>query len=95
VFDEGAYLENGSMFTFFDGKEKRVLSVGDLKIAMQFQTENLLSSMAVATLVNAAKSDITSVAMKFEGLPHRVEWVRTVRGIDFVNDSKGTNVGAL
>ncbi|MCL0039750.1 UDP-N-acetylmuramoyl-L-alanine--D-glutamate ligase [Nitrospinaceae bacterium] len=93
--DEGAYLEDGSMFTCSDGKEKRILSVGDLKTAMQFQAENLLSSMVVATLVNAANSDITSVAMKFEGLDHRVEWVRTVRGIDFVNDSKGTNVGAL
>lgn len=93
--DEGAYLEDGSMFTCSNGKEKRILSVGDLKTAMQFQAENLLSSMAVANLVNAAKSDITSVAMKFEGLDHRVEWVRTVRGVDFVNDSKGTNVGAL
>jgi len=93
--DEGAYLEDGSMFTCSDGKEKRILSVGDLKTAMQFQAENLLSSIAVATLVNATKSDIANVAMKFESLDHRVEWVRTVRGIDFVNDSKGTNVGAL
>jgi len=93
--DEGAYLENGSMFTCFDGRKQRVLSVGDLKLAMQFQAENLLSSMVVATLVNATKSDIANVAMKFGGLDHRVEWVRTVRGIDFVNDSKGTNVGAL
>ena len=93
--DGGAYLEDGSMFTCSDGKEKRILSVGDLKTAMQFQAENLLSSIAVATLVNATKSDIVNVAMKFEGLDHRVEWVRTVRGIDFVNDSKGTNVGAL
>jgi UDP-N-acetylmuramoylalanine--D-glutamate ligase len=93
--DEGAYLEDGSMFTCSDGKEKRILSVGDLKTAMQFQAENLLSSIVVANLVNATKLDIASVAMKFEGLDHRVEWVRTVRGIDFVNDSKGTNVGAL
>jgi len=82
--DEGAYLEDGC-----------VLSVGDLNTAMRFQVENLLSSMAVATLVNTAKADIENIAMKFEGLDHRVEWVRKVRGVDFVNDSKGTNVGAL
>ena len=92
---EGAYLKNGSIFTYFDEKEQNILSVGKLQTAMQFQTENLLSAIAVATLVNATKSDIANAAMRFKGLDHRVEWVRTVRGIDFVNDSKGTNVGAL
>ena len=93
--DEGAYLEDGSMFTCFDGRKQRVLSVGDLNTAMRFQVENLLSAMVVATIVNTAKADIVNIAMKFEGLDHRVEWVRKVRGVDFVNDSKGTNVGAL
>ena len=92
---EGAYLKNGSIFTYFDEKEQNILYVGKLQTAMQFQTENLLSAIVVATLVNATKSDIANVAMRFKGLDHRVEWVRTVHGIDFVNDSKGTNVGAL
>ena len=92
---EGVYLKNGSIFTYFDEKEQNILSVGKLQTAMQFQTENLLSAIVVATLVNATKSDIANVAMRFKGLDHRVEWVRTVDGIDFVNDSKGTNVGAL
>ena len=92
---EGVYLKNGSIFTYFDEKEQNILSVGKLQTAMQFQTENLLSAIVVATLVNATKSDIANAAMRFKGLNHRVEWVRTVRGIDFVNDSKGTNVGAL
>ena len=92
---EGAYLKNGYIFTYFDEKEQNILSVGKLQTAMQFQTENLLSAIVVATLVNATKSDIANVAMRFKGLDHRVEWVRTVHGIDFVNDSKGTNVGAL
>ena len=92
---EGVYLKNGSIFTYFDEKEQNILSVGKLQTAMQFQTENLLSAIVVATLVNATKSDIANVAMRFKGLDHRVEWVRTVHGIDFVNDSKGTNVGAL
>ena len=92
---EGVYLKNGSIFTYFNEKEQNILSVGKLQTAMQFQTENLLSAIVVATLVNATKSDIANVAMRFKGLDHRVEWVRTVHGIDFVNDSKGTNVGAL
>ena len=51
--------------------------------------------MAVTILANATQDDIANVAIKFTGLDHRIEWVRTVRGIDFINDSKGTNIGAL
>ncbi len=92
---EGAYLEDGSIFTCFDKKEERVLSVDNLNKVMQLQVENILGSIAVATLANTNKSNIASVAKKFKGLDHRIEWVRKVRGVDFVNDSKGTNVGAL
>ena len=48
-----------------------------------------------SSIARAKSSDISSVASGFEGLEHRIEWVRTVRGIDFVNDSKGTNVGSV
>ena len=92
---EGAYLEGDAIFTCFDKKEERILSVGKLNKAMQLQVENMLGSITVATLANANKSDIANVAKKFKGLGHRIEWVRKVRGVDFVNDSKGTNVGAL
>ena len=34
------------------------------------------------------------VLTQFSGLPHRTQWVRTLNGIDWINDSKGTNIGA-
>ena len=34
------------------------------------------------------------VLKRFPGLPHRCQWVRTLNGVDWINDSKGTNVGA-
>ena len=92
---KGAYLESGSIVTCFDEKEQNLFSVDELQPAMQFQIENLLSAIAVTTLANATQDDIANVAIKFTGLDHRIEWVRTVRGVDFINDSKGTNIGAL
>ena len=47
------------------------------------------------THLNVTRDEITNAANNFKGLDHRIEWVRTVHGIDFINDSKGTNVGAL
>jgi len=62
---------------------------------MQCQIENILSAVAVVSIANATSSDIMNVVAGFKGLEHRIEWVRTIRGVDFVNDSKGTNVGSV
>ena len=52
------------------------------------------NQVAFKVTKDATKSDITNVAMRFKGLDHRVEWIRTVHGIDFINDSKATNVNS-
>ena len=56
---------------------------------------NILAAALASTVMNAAPSAIQQVIQNYRGLPHRVEWVRTWRGIDFYDDSKGTNVGAV
>jgi len=57
--------------------------------------ENMLAAILASTVMNAPPSAIQEVIQQYRGLPHRVEWVRTWRGIDFYDDSKGTNVGAV
>jgi UDP-N-acetylmuramoylalanine--D-glutamate ligase len=57
--------------------------------------ENILAATLASAVMNAAPSAIQEVIQSYRGLPHRVEWVRTWRGIDFYDDSKGTNVGAV
>ena len=92
---EGVYLKNNLITTCFSQIKQNLFSVSALHPAMQCQVENLLSAVAATSIARAKSSDISSVASGFEGLEHRIEWVRTVRGIDFVNDSKGTNVGSV
>jgi UDP-N-acetylmuramoylalanine--D-glutamate ligase len=91
----GVSLENNSIVTYFDGITKKLFPVEDLKPSMQFQIENLLGAITAATLLNVTQGAICSATINFKGLGHRVEWVRTVNGIDFINESKGTNLGAL
>mgnify|MGYP003976503635 CR=1 FL=1 len=91
----GVSLENNSIITCFDEITKKIFPIEDLKPSMQFQVEHLLSAITVTTLLNATQDEISNAANNFKGLGHRIEWVRTVNGIDFINDSKGTNVGAL
>ncbi|NLI81185.1 MAG: UDP-N-acetylmuramoyl-L-alanine--D-glutamate ligase [Deltaproteobacteria bacterium] len=57
--------------------------------------ENILAACLASAVMGAGPSAMAGVIQSFAGLPHRVEWVRTWQGIDFYNDSKGTNVGAV
>ena len=61
-------------------------------------THNLYNSLAAAIVARAVeiRSDVVRESLtSFEGVPHRLETVRTVGGVRFVNDSKATNVNAV
>ena len=93
--ERGCYLKKDCVL-FADGKRKEtVCRIGDLQQAMQFQVENILPSVLVARLAGIDSAIITKALPAFKGLEHRMEWVRSINGIDFINDSKGTNIGAL
>lgn len=92
---EGAFLRNGSIVTRLEEKEETVCSVSDLKRSIQWQVENILPVVLTARILNLPKEDAAQAIQRFSGLEHRIEWVRTHGGIDFINDSKGTNVGSL
>ncbi len=55
---------------------------------------NVLAAMALAEAAGVSDATMAAVAGEFRGLPHRCEPVRELDGIRWVNDSKGTNVGA-
>ncbi|WP_454782926.1 UDP-N-acetylmuramoyl-L-alanine--D-glutamate ligase [Legionella sp. WA2022007384] len=55
---------------------------------------NALAASALADAAGISHQHINSVLTSFTGLPHRSQWVRTLDGVDWINDSKGTNIGA-
>ncbi|MFI4918428.1 MAG: UDP-N-acetylmuramoyl-L-alanine--D-glutamate ligase [Legionellales bacterium] len=58
---------------------------------------NWLNALAACALADAAgipRQSIIKVLRSFSGLPHRCQWVRSLAGVEWINDSKGTNVGA-
>ncbi|MHC1729762.1 MAG: UDP-N-acetylmuramoyl-L-alanine--D-glutamate ligase [Syntrophobacteraceae bacterium] len=57
--------------------------------------ENIMAAALAASAAGAAPSAIQAAVDRFGGFAHRVEWVRSWKGIDFYDDSKGTNVGAV
>jgi UDP-N-acetylmuramoylalanine--D-glutamate ligase len=55
----------------------------------------MMAASLAAYLAGASQESIRATLKEFKGLPHRLEKVRNIRGVQFVNDSKGTNVGAV
>ena len=57
----------------------------------EFPNENFSCVYRIASIFGLAKADCLNVFSSFKGLPHRLELVKKVNGITFVNDSKATN----
>jgi len=91
----GAFIKKDTV-CLRDGREvTEITGVADLKPAMRWQVENVLAAVTAAHLAGVDAADMAETLKNFEGLEHRLEWVRTLGGVDFINDSKGTNVGSV
>lgn len=80
--------------TYLAYGDNRFLCVDELRIKGQHNWLNALAASAVAYAAGIGLSHIITVLKRFAGLPHRCQWVRTHYDVDWINDSKGTNIGA-
>ncbi len=92
---EGVFIKDGWVCSRFDRTENIILRCEEIKLPGMHNLENILSAVGAATICGISYEDIGVVLREFRGLPHRMEFVRNVRGVNFINDSKGTNVGAV
>jgi UDP-N-acetylmuramoylalanine--D-glutamate ligase len=90
---ETAAAESGEVIVYrdFSGREHTVLPVKELGIPGRHNVENALAATAVCAAAGADVQNIAEVLHDFKGVEHRLEYVATVRGVRFYNDSKATN----
>lgn len=86
----GAFYEQGNLYF---GKEK-IIAASDLPTEGLHNVQNALAVIAAAKIMGVKSEDIATALREFKGIKHRVEFIREVNGVQFVNDSKGTNVDA-
>ncbi|MGJ5815731.1 UDP-N-acetylmuramoyl-L-alanine--D-glutamate ligase [Paludibaculum fermentans] len=70
------------------------MAVSEVKLRGRHNLENVLAAACVAHLAGAPLTSIREGVMSFPGVEHRIEYVRTVNGAEYYNDSKATNVDA-
>jgi len=66
----------------------------DIRLPGRHNLMNVLAAWALARCAGVTDEVIREAVAAFRGLPHRMEWLGTHAGVDWINDSKGTNVGA-
>ena len=75
-------------------RDEALLPVSAMKIKGLHNAANALASLALGDALGLAMPAMLEELSTFTGLPHRSQWVADVDGVTYINDSKGTNVGA-
>ena len=89
---EGATVRADGMIVIrWDGEEHVLISARELGIPGGHNVENALAAAAVAFFAGVTPAEMRPVLRAFKGVEHRIEFVRTLDGVSYYNDSKATN----
>jgi UDP-N-acetylmuramoylalanine--D-glutamate ligase len=96
---QGAWVRDGSI-VFRDAlsesetPQKEILQVSEIPLKGAHNLENVLAAVCAGALMGCAPEKIRQAVREFKAVEHRLEFVATIRGVDYYNDSKATNVDA-
>lgn len=90
---QGAYLSNAKMHLKWKNEEM-TMSIEDFALKGKHNQYNSMAASLAATAVDIRKEKIREALQTFESLEHRMEPVATIKGVEFINDSKATNVNS-
>jgi len=85
-------------YGFADGAiwrgQEKLVALADLQLSGLHNAANVMAALALCEAIGVAPARLIAPLKTFKGLPHRVETVAEIGGVLYVDDSKGTNVGA-
>ncbi|PYX21496.1 MAG: UDP-N-acetylmuramoyl-L-alanine--D-glutamate ligase [Acidobacteria bacterium] len=92
--EQGACVRDGKIF-FLDGKSQReVMLVSEIPLKGAHNVENVLAGVCAGALMGCEPPKIRQAIQNFKAVEHRLEYVATIKGVQYFNDSKATNVDA-
>jgi UDP-N-acetylmuramoylalanine--D-glutamate ligase len=96
---QGAWVREGNIL-FRDGRAEaktsqlEIMLVSEIPLKGAHNLENALAAVCAGALMGCAPEKIRQAVREFKAVEHRLEFVATIRGVDYYNDSKATNVDA-
>jgi UDP-N-acetylmuramoylalanine--D-glutamate ligase len=89
----GAFIKDGDMYVR-TGEDFTSMSIYDFALKGKHNQYNTMAACLAAVMMGIRKEKIREAVQDFQGLEHRMEPVATIRGVEFINDSKATNVNS-
>jgi UDP-N-acetylmuramoylalanine--D-glutamate ligase len=89
--EEGAFVREGEVFVRLEGQEERVCPIDQVRLRGRHNLDNVLAACAIARAAGAGSEAMAAVATSFKGVEHRLELVRELDGVCYVNDSIATS----
>ena len=90
----GAFLREERIFWREDGREVEIMPVKEIPLKGAHNQENVMAAVSVARLAGADAESIRRGVQKFKAVEHRLQLIANIRGVEYYNDSKATNVDA-
>ena len=90
---KGAFFQGGKIFVNLNTEEE-IIGQDQLILKGSHNIENVMASSIACRIFGVTPESIARTLKEFKGLEHRFEYVLSIDGVDFINDSKATSVGA-
>ena len=91
---QGAWVRDGNILFRDAAGQREILQVSEIPLKGAHNLENVLAAVCAGILMGCAPEKIRQAVRDFKAVEHRLEFVATIRGVDYYNDSKATNVDA-
>ena len=90
----GVFVRGGWIVARLNGHVEEICPLSEIFLRGQHNVENVLAATACALWTGVSLAAIRGAIARFRGVAHRIEWVRDLKGVQYYNDSKGTNVAS-
>jgi UDP-N-acetylmuramoylalanine--D-glutamate ligase len=93
-YDEGAYIKNNTMEVKIN-QEEFAMDVEHISLEGKHNLKNAMAASSVSNILKIRKSTIRESMSNFQGVEHRLEKVLKIQNVQYINDSKATNVNSV
>ena len=92
--EDGIYLDGEDIWMAQEGRTERLMNIHEMQLVGMCNVENVMAAIAIAVHMQVPMANILDTVKRFRAVEHRIEFVATKGGVDYYNDSKGTNPDA-
>ncbi|MFH0925815.1 MAG: UDP-N-acetylmuramoyl-L-alanine--D-glutamate ligase, partial [bacterium] len=95
IVKQGVFVADNEIIFCYKDQEEALIKLNEVRLKGLHNLENILAAVCAAMICRLPVNKIKQVLSTFKALEHRLEEIRVINNIRFINDSKGTNIGAV